>query len=123
MLNNMELNRKPTTEKMLLIDFLVNSSSLVLSSDWKDNLMVRNMNDGEMGSLQLYSSTKIVNGRKFGKQVSEFQFLDEDKVLVVASLNVDEDGNLLELDIWKTDFSKLIKLPHSYPKSQTILNP
>lgn len=114
----MVLNRKPTTEEILLVDFLVNNASAILPSNWKDNLMVCNMDDGKMGSLHLYNSAKMINGRKFGKQVSEFQFLDEDGVVVIASLNVDENGNLFELDIWKTDFSKLIKLPNTYPIKQ-----
>ena len=31
--------------------------------------------------------------------------------LVIASLNVDVDGVLFELDIWKTNFEKFVKLP------------
>lgn len=73
--------------------------------------MVRPMNDGMMGSLYLFPQGKIIAGRKFGKQISDFQFTDVDGVEVIASLNVDSDGNLFELDIWKTDFGKLIKLP------------
>ncbi|WP_420885213.1 DUF6984 family protein, partial [Candidatus Symbiothrix dinenymphae] len=37
--------------------------------------------------------------------------VDEDGVDVIASLNIDDTGDLYELDIWKTDFSPLIKLP------------
>ncbi len=54
---------------------------------------------------------EIYSNLIFGKQISDFQFTDVDGVEVIASLNVDSDGNLLELDIWKTDFGKLIKLP------------
>ncbi len=49
--------------------------------------------------------------RKFGRRASECQFTDEDGVEVLASLNLDQDGNLYELDIWKTDFGKLIRIP------------
>ena len=64
-----------------------------------------------MESLYLYPRGKIITGRKFGRQISDFQFTDVDGIEVIASLNVDSDGNLFELDIWKTDFGKLIELP------------
>lgn len=41
----------------------------------------------------------------------ETQFTDIDGVEVIASLNVDVDGVLFELDIWKTNFEKLVKIP------------
>ena len=69
------------------------------------------MDDGEMGSLYLFPKGEITEGRVFGEQVSDFQFTDLDGIEVIASLNIDENGELFELDIWKTDFSKLIKFP------------
>lgn len=69
------------------------------------------MDDGEMGSLLLFPEGILNEKRKFGEQVSDFQFKDEDGIDVIASLNLDDNGKLLELDVWKTDFSKLIKLP------------
>ncbi len=106
----MELNRKPTIQEERLIEILLQKSFLEIPKDWKEGLMVRPMDDGTMGSLYLYPQGKIITDRKFGKQISDFQFTDVDGVEVIASLNVDSDGNLLELDIWKTDFGKLIKL-------------
>ncbi len=82
-----------------------------MPKDWKSSLLVRSMNDGAMGSLYLFPQGKIVEDRIFGEQVSDFQFTDIDGVKVIASLNVDRDGNLFELDIWKTDFGKLISYP------------
>jgi len=107
----MELNRKPTIQEERLIEILLQKSFLEIPKDWKEGLRVRPMDDGTMGSLYLYPQGKIITDRKFGKQISDFQFTDVDGVEVIASLNVDSDGNLLELDIWKTDFGKLIKLP------------
>jgi len=40
-----------------------------------------------------------------------FSFTDNDGVRVIASLNMDSNGNLFEMDIWKTDFSSLINIP------------
>ena len=107
----MELNRKPTLQEKRLLELLVKKSSLILPDNWKDNLLVRSMNDGEMGALYLFPNGKIIEGRAMGEQVSDFQFADLDGIEVIASLNIDENGDLFELDIWKTDFSRLIKFP------------
>jgi hypothetical protein len=107
----MELNRKPTKQEIRLLELLVKKSSVVLPEHWKNNLLVQQMNDGDMGSLYLFPNGKIMQGRVFGKQVSEFQFEDIDGVEVIVSLNLDENGDLFELDMWKIDFSKPIKYP------------
>ena len=69
------------------------------------------MNDGKMGSLYLFPNGEVKENRILGKQISEFQFKDLDDIDAIASLNIDQNGELFELDIWKTDFSQLIKLP------------
>ena len=69
------------------------------------------MNDGEMGGLVIFLDNENEQNRLFGEQISEYHFLDEDGIDVIASLNIDNKGNLFELDIWKTDFSKLLKFP------------
>lgn len=107
----MELNRKPTIQEERLLKLLVQKSSITIPENWKDGLLVRPMNDGEMGSLYLFPQGKMIEGRRLGKQISDFQFTDLDGVEVIASLNVDNKGNLFELDIWKTDFEKLLKFP------------
>lgn len=107
----MELNRKPTIQEEGLLDILVKKSSLVLPDNWKDNLLVRPMDDGEMGSLYLFPNGEVTENRIFGEQVSEHYFTDLDGVEVIASLNADVNGKLFELDIWKTNFGKLVKFP------------
>ena len=106
----MELIRKLTIQEEKLLELLVNKSSVKIQANWKEGLMVRPMNDGEMGSLYLYPQGNFEERRLFGKQVSDFQFQDIDGVEVIASLNLDNTGSLFELDIWKTNFGKLIKL-------------
>ena len=108
----MELNRKITEHEERLLELLVEKSSVILPDNWKDELMVRPMDDEKMGSLYLFPNGKIIEDRVLGEQVSELQFTDLDGVEVIASLNVDESGELFELDIWKTDFGKLIKFPY-----------
>lgn len=107
----MELSRKPTIQEERLLDLLVKKSSIAIPENWKDGLLVRPMDDEGMGSLYLFPQGKVIEGRVLGEQISDFQFTDLDGIEVIASLNVDNNGNLFELDIWKTDFGKLLKFP------------
>ncbi len=107
----MDYNRKPTLQEEKLLELLIKESTKVICEHWKDGLMVCPMDDGKMGSLYLFPKGKMIEGRVFGEQVSEFQFTDLDEVTVIASLNLDSDGNLFELDVWKIDFSNLLKFP------------
>lgn len=108
----MESNRKPTIKELRLLELLIKKSSLIMSDNWKDNLLVRPMDDGEMGSLYLFPKGVMIEDRTIGEQVSDFQFTDSDGIEVIASLNLDENGDLFELDLWKTDFSKLLNFPN-----------
>ncbi|GAA3953623.1 hypothetical protein GO495_31495 [Chitinophaga oryziterrae] len=94
-----------------LLEILIKKASKAFLFDWKVDLLVQTMEDAGMGSLHLFPSGIIDEDRLFGEQVSEYQFTDEDGIDVIASLNIDCKGYLLELDIWKTDFSPLIKIP------------
>lgn len=71
-----------------------------------DDLRVRDMSDGGMGSLLFQPGSSITT---FG--VAELFFLDEDGVLVSASLNATSEGKPVELDLWKVDFSPLRRWP------------
>lgn len=101
---NLEL-RKPTKDEYHLLELLMNKAELSL--DQNKHLMVKNMDDGGMGSLLLFPSGKDSDTRNFGKQVSDLTFFDQDGVEVIASLNIDERGNIFELDMWKTNFDEL----------------
>ena len=70
---------------------------------------VEAMDDGGMGSVHFLSP---VNARQvFGRQVNEADFRDEDGVPVSASLNLDQNGALFELDLFKADSSPVRRLP------------
>jgi hypothetical protein len=105
-------NRKLTPQEENLLELLVQKSNSDFT-DWKNEISVAEMNDGEMGSLKLFPKGISDSNRIFGKQVSEVAFHDSDGVMVIASLNIDSAGELFELDIWKTNFGKLIKFPDS----------
>ena len=107
----MESSRKAFLQEEKLLEFLIQKASINFPSDWKYNLLVQPMNDGGMGSLLLFPDGITKKKRLLGDQVSEHHFKDEDGVEVIASLNVDDEGKLFELDIWKTDFSPLLSIP------------
>jgi len=107
----MELTRRPTIEEERLLELLVKRSSVAIPENWKTGLLVCPADDGEMGGLLLIPLGKMATGRNFGEQVSDYQYKDLDGIEVVASLSVDEDGDLFELDMWKTNFGKLLKYP------------
>jgi hypothetical protein len=105
------LNRKLSSQEMRLLEVLVKKGSIKLPENWQETITVKPMNDNGMGSLYLFSDEKTSDTRLFGNQVSEFSFTDNDGVRVITSLNMDSNGNLFEMDIWKTDFSSLINIP------------
>lgn len=72
------------------------------------NCLVKEMMDGGMGGLEFLSSRP---DRILGRELAAIEFQDEDGVTVIATINLDQYGDLFELDIWKTDFSPLKNLP------------
>ena len=105
-------SRRATSSELLLISFLVEKASLHLNDNWQENLIVTPMDDGGMGSLVLNLGDDLNSNRRMGSQVSECSFLDEDGVEVLATLNLDENSELFELDVWKVNYEPLIKLPY-----------
>ncbi|HYU14411.1 MAG TPA: hypothetical protein VEK82_17680 [Stellaceae bacterium] len=72
---------------------------------------VQEMPDGGMGSVQFCGASADPDRRRFGKQVAEGAFRDADGVPVSVTLNVDQRGELFELDVFKADFSPLTRYP------------
>jgi hypothetical protein len=68
--------------------------------------LVEEMNDGKMGSIRFVGSPD----RRLGRCVGEAEFDDVDGVIASVALNVDQRGELFELDIWKMDFSPLQRI-------------
>jgi hypothetical protein len=67
---------------------------------------VTDMIDGRMGSVK-FSATS--GERRMAGCVAEADYFDSDGVPVSSAVNVDENGRPLEIDMWKVDFSPLIK--------------
>jgi len=94
------------------LKFLLNEAAIAVESHFFDTLLVKPLNDGGMGSIALIpKEVAALQDRTFGKQASEHKFLDNDNVPVIASLYLDTQGHIYEIDIWKTDYSKLNSMP------------
>jgi len=108
------LFRKPTdAERRLLVALIDKVDNLNLPTNWLELLEVQQMNDSGMGSLRLFFHFPPIVKQTFGRQASELMFEDADGVKVIASLNLDSSNIPMELDLWKTDFSPLIRIPVS----------
>jgi hypothetical protein len=108
----MNFLRDISQQEMALIEALLKSNpdNTHYIESLKDTSVVE-MNDGKMGSLLLVPKGANVLKRSFGKQLATGDFFDEDGVLVSVALNVDSHGKLYELDLWKVDFSPLLRWP------------
>jgi hypothetical protein len=106
------LYRKPTQAELRLLRRLA-SLAPNLEQGWVDGVRVCALNDGEMGSVVLAPGGVANSERRFGSKASECQFTDADGVEVLVTLNLDQDGCPFEMDIWKTNFAPLLKVPES----------
>jgi hypothetical protein len=80
-------------------------------------LAVQDMPDGGMGSIKF--CTETAKEPVFGKEIAEGAFQDEDGVPVSVTLNLDDAGNLFELDVFKANGAPLISYPD--PKDFEII--
>jgi hypothetical protein len=74
-----------------------------------DDALFEDMDDGGMGGLRVCKPDG--HPRAFGEKLAEKEFADVDGIPVVIALNLDDTGELYELDIWKVDFSPLKRFP------------
>jgi hypothetical protein len=111
----MKNSRKLTKIEKNLLIFLIQKSNFNLENiDFDNDLLAEDMDDGGMGSLKLYPKDLENKKRIFGKTISDYSFLDIDGITVIVSLNLDKNGKLFELDVWKTDYSPVIKFPEIF---------
>jgi uncharacterized protein DUF6984 len=101
-------NRSLRPEEGDLIRYLLAGVSEAASLE-NDLAMKRvvDMRDGGMGGIRFLASEQ----RSFGKCLVEAECFDSDGVLVSIALNVDNKGQLFELDFWKVNFSSLQRYP------------
>ena len=70
---------------------------------------VQDMPDGGMGSIKF--RTRRSKKAVYGKEIAEGSFQDADGMPVSVTLNLDDAGELFELDVFKADGSPLIRYP------------
>jgi|CXWL01.1.fsa_nt_gi hypothetical protein len=102
------MTRPITAEEVAIVCRLpLFSGAFAPLSDRVHGSFVTPMNDGGMGSLR-FASNRL---ERRAKQVSHGRARDIDGVQLDLTINVDQDGDLFELDIWKVDFSPIQRFP------------
>lgn len=96
-------------EKALIEKMLRGTACEARGQQQLANTRVQGMVDGGMGSIRFCAAPS--KERSFGDEIAEASFRDADGVLVSVTLNTDQFGDLFELDLWKVDFSPLLRLP------------
>ena len=88
-----------------LIEFLLTQLNLNPEYFPVDEL-VDEYEDGKMGSISLGGNVDAYAG-----DLIKVEYIDSDEIPVVITLTHDDKNQLLDLDFWKIDFSKLIEYP------------
>lgn len=105
-------NRSLTTGEINLLRILLDKINPKYS---KLNISFPNcvitLDDGGMGSFSFFYDKGFQNTLEI-IPISEYQFQDRDGIPVLATLYSYSNGQLYELDIWKTDFSPLLSYPN-----------
>lgn len=96
-------------ERDVVLTLLKHSPSFALLSSMLDTIAVTDMNDGKMGSIKFLHRDD--RDHCLGFELAKATYTDEDGILVSIALNLDQYGELFELDFWKVDFSSLIRYP------------
>ena len=101
----MNQTRKIRQNEKDLIAFLLEKLNLNVI-DYPISEDVFEYEGGKMGSISLNN-----NPDSYAGDLVQVEYIDTDKTPVMITLTHDDKGQLLDLDFWKTDFSKLLKYP------------
>jgi hypothetical protein len=101
----MNQTRKIRQNERDLILFLLEKLNLNVA-DYQINEDVFEYEGGKMGSISLNN-----NPDNYAGDLIQVEYIDTDSTPVMITLTHDTEGQLLDLDFWKTDFSKLLKYP------------
>ncbi len=98
-----------TTAEQCFLTFMLKRSRC--GDGYLDSLAgitVEEADDGGMKGLVFASANEA---RVLGEDIAQIWFNDIDGVEVMATLTIDNAGDLYELEVWKVDFSPLLMLP------------
>ena len=101
----MNQTRKIRQNEKDLIAFLLEKINLNVI-DYPISEDVFEYEGGKMGSISLNN-----NPDSYAGDLIQVEYIDTDRTPVMITLTHDDKGQLLDLDFWKTDFSKLLKYP------------
>lgn len=97
--------RNIRTEEIDLLKFML--EKLNLDTQILENItQVDDYEGAKMGSIGLGK-----DGAEYAGDIIQAEYIDIDNVPVVITLTKDTQNQLLDLDFWKTDFSKLQVYP------------
>ena len=100
--------RHITAQIRQMVEILIKNSQND-NKDYKFSDEIFYFDDGKMGSFGfVYESNEYIGG---GKYISDIEFYDIDGILCVATMFAYDNNFVDSVDIWKVDFSPLIKIP------------
>ncbi len=108
----MNITRKIREEEVLLIKHLLEHLGMS-EKQFPIASEVHEYEGGIMGSINLVNP----DAGDYDGDLIRVEYTDSDKVPVMISLTKDQNNQLLDLDFWKEDFSKLIE----YPKPEQVV--
>lgn len=98
--------KRPIREKEIeLVNFLLAHLGLE-PENYPVAKLVDEYEGGKMGSISLGGNPEAYSG-----DLIQVEYVDSDETPVVITLTHDDQNQLLDLDFWKIDFSKLIVYP------------
>ena len=108
----MNTKRTIREEEKQIIQFLLaklNTNEI----EYPISIIVEEYEGSHMGSINLSNP----NTELYDSDLIQAEYTDADKIPVVLSLTKDKNNQLLDLDFWKSDFSRLVK----YPKPEDLM--
>jgi hypothetical protein len=108
----MNIKRPIREEEKQIIQFLLAKLN-TNEAEYSISIIVEEYEGSHMGSINLNNP----NTELYDSDLIQAEYTDADKIPVVLSLTKDKNNQLLDLDFWKSDFSKLVK----YPKPEELM--
>ena len=103
----MNITRKIRENERVLIEFMLEKIGFTVQ-DYPIAEDVFEYEGGKMGSISLGIDN---NPDEYDGDLIQLEYTDTDDITVIITLTRTDKNQLLDLDFWKEDFSKLITYP------------
>lgn len=100
--------RKLTKNEIILIEFMLELFHYQRPAKFLESILATELSDGGMGSLRFATKN---DDSHFARELGQINLLDTDSIPLNISINLDQYGELYELDVFKVDFSSLKQFP------------